>query len=90
MLVELVKTLSLVSSLAKRLKEAGVAENENVADLLADSSCKTEESHKDGGNSGHVDQRGRCESVELGQRRGSHMRLDEVEHVGKEGNDQGA
>lgn len=84
-LVELVEPFGLVGGLAERLEEAGVAEDQDVADLRADSSREGNDCHKGSGNSERVDERGRDIRVDLSQRRGGQVLFDKVEHRGEAG-----
>lgn len=81
MLVEFVEALGLVGGLSERLKEAGVAENKHVTNLLTDSSCQAQKSYEGSHDGGKVDERVRNIGVEVCQRRGSHAGLDEAEHL---------
>ena len=81
MLVKFVEALSLVGGLSERLKEAGVAEDKHVTNLLADSSSQSQKSHEGSHDSGKVDKRVGNVGVEVCQGRGSHTGLDEAEHL---------
>ena len=79
-LVESVEAFRLVSSLAKRLEEAGVAEDKHVTELLTDCGRQTQHSHNAGHGSNEVNHGVRDVSVGVRQRRRCDARLDEAEH----------
>lgn len=80
-LVELVEALCLTGSLAKGLEEAGVAEHENIADLLAEGGSEPEQGHESGEDSRQIDYRVGQVGVEVLQRRAGNAGFDEAEHL---------